>query len=218
MAVLSELVTEEDAECFTRNDGELMKKLLGDASRWFRRLSRSQALGAKTAYLTSINKKAVQKELGRLEQRDPTLSNKTCTEPGPGAPGPGALPRLSTHATRVWFDQRVLQEWLTFEDNPGKKGDSSKGKRSRMLAVELAALLVERSLQKPGKFVQLWRAMDDDGLLKQLLQQNPNALVIEEENFFDDDRLSEMKRGGGDTPEGYCCGAGTSNLHGGVLL
>lgn len=47
------------------------------------------------------------------------------------------------------------------------------------------------------------------------LQENPNALVVDNNFFLDDDRVSEMRRGGGDKPKG--CGAGTIHLHDGVL-
>lgn len=212
-SILTNLVSEEDARAFQRDDGCLRKSLLQDASTWFEALRVSGALGKDGALTSSINKKAIQKALGRLEKSNSKLSNKTCTEPGPGE-----QPRVSTYGTTVPFDKLVLREWLTHVDNPAKGDDPTKGVGARTVAVEFAALLVVRSLTagRPGvaadeKFTTVWKAMDANGLLKPHLERAPTSLKIGDDSFFGKQQLAIISRSitknrNGDSTGGY-------NLH-----
>lgn len=210
VTVLDTLVTAEDTDTFTRNSGELMTKLLADAGQWFRWLCQSDVLSQEAKQsVTSINKKALQKEYGRMEARDTNLSNKSNL-----CPGIGHVPRLSTSSTRVEFSPRVLEEWLSFEDaGGGKEGDpSNNGKRARRFALEFACLLVERALSKPHTFEILWNALDGAGVLKTILTKDPGAFTFAGCNFFDESRIATMRKRGGTTREG-CAGAGATYVH-----
>lgn len=80
--ILGELVTNEDMERFTQNEGALLERVLDDLSIWFRDIVRTKCLGkASTGMLSSINKKAIVKELGRISAEDPRMSNKSCMDP-----------------------------------------------------------------------------------------------------------------------------------------
>lgn len=189
---LAKLVSKEDARAFQRDDDRLLDSLLHGASAWFDALRCSGALGEASALASSIHTNAILKGFGRLEKPDPNMSNKTCTEPGPGK-----QPRASTFATRVPFDKLVLREWLIHADNPAKAGDLTQGMGARTLVVEFAALLVVRTLSegRPAaeageRFRTFWEAMDENGLLEGHLKRAPTSLKIGDELFFGKEQLA----------------------------
>lgn len=209
LGVVHDLVSEQDAVDFSRNeDGALGRLEEYAADSWSRYTDALAAKWVANASLRSINKQAIKRSLGTAEAEgnkktkefssdDYRRSNKSMLDPGYGR-----LPHIAVTAVPIVFDAQALSVWHQHEDNPPRADDPTKGKRARALASEFAALVVERSIARfcvgedarraraLAKFARLVGALDRDGLLFEILREDPRALGP---SFFDEARLKLVK-------------------------
>lgn len=176
-ALLPTFVSPEEQAIFEADDRKRRKQLLYVlGTYWQPALS---ALGRKKAKsVTAINKKALSGQLGQ--------SNKTKTTQAAGKPVV-----ISTHTTRVKFDQAVVTQVLLFEGV--QESDTENCRLARQLAVEFTMLCVDRVLDDKNKFNDFYDALDKNSWTRNMLQTDPTSLQSSEgESFFDEARLSAM--------------------------